>query len=89
MLKLSKNNRRFWTKPELHEEVRNKFGAYATVFCAFRLYDSQQFFDFVHMKISQFAYLHALVEPFLAKKRARRSALPSYLKLAAVLKYTF
>ena len=60
-------NRRWWVKPEL--EVRDTYGAYATVFTYFKLCDHEAFKKFLRMSVPEFAYLFSLVEPAL-KKRA-------------------
>ena len=78
------NIRRWWTKPHLKEPVRQTYGAYATIFTYFKLFDHEEFKIFTRMSVPEFAYLYHLVEPYL-RKRSRRTSLPPELRLAAVL----
>ena len=50
--------RRWWTKPQNEEHVRQSFGAYATVFSYFILYDEEEFKKFLRMSVAEFAYLY-------------------------------
>lgn len=77
--------RRWWTKPELAEEMRDRYGAYTTIFLYFKLQDEEEFYNFVGMRLESFINLLNLVQERLVK-RSRRKSLPPELRLAAVLK---
>lgn len=77
--------RRWWTKPEVAEEMRERYGAYATIFLYIKLHDEEEFYNFVGMRLVPFVNLLNLVQEILVK-RSRRRSLPPELRLAAVLK---
>ncbi|KAJ8665725.1 hypothetical protein QAD02_007387 [Eretmocerus hayati] len=78
------NRRRWWVKP--HLRMRERFGAYATIFTYFKLRDEEEFFKFTGMPLDQFKKLHRLVRHRL-RKRSPRGSLSPELKLAATLNF--
>ena len=50
VLNLKVNPRRFWIQLQLSIPVRNEFGAYATLFNAFRIFNHEQFNEFIHLR---------------------------------------
>lgn len=82
--KMKKNLRRWWVRPHLTVPIRNKYGAFSTLFEYFVLTDHNEFHKFTKMTIEHFINLHTLVEGRL-RKISFRPSLPSMLRLAAVL----
>ncbi|KAJ8672373.1 hypothetical protein QAD02_003632 [Eretmocerus hayati] len=76
--------RRWWVKP--HLKLRDRYGAYSTIFEYFKLRDEEEFFSFTGMTLNQFQRLHNLVRHRLTKYSPRGS-LSAELKLAATLNY--
>lgn len=77
--------RRWWVKPHLSKEIRQKLGAHQKLFTYFRTNDHEEFYNLTRMTVQQFDYLHELLKPIL-KKRSRREPLPTEIRIAVTLK---
>ena len=66
-----KRIRRWWVRPHLKDNLKERYGAYATIFQYFKLHDHEEFYAFVGMTVNQFDYLHRLVHPILLKRSFR------------------
>jgi len=77
--------RRWWVKPYLTTNIRQKIGAHQKLFVYFRSTDHEEFYNLTRMTVQQFDYLHELLKPLL-KKRSRREPLPTEVRTAVTLK---
>ncbi|KAJ8681705.1 hypothetical protein QAD02_017497 [Eretmocerus hayati] len=78
--------RRWWTKPHILRQVRDEFGAYATIFMYFKLNDHEEFYEFTGMTVIEFSIILNLVADDLTST-SNRPGLSPELKLAAVLNF--
>ncbi|KAJ8679231.1 hypothetical protein QAD02_015018 [Eretmocerus hayati] len=78
--------RRWWTKPHLMPEYRDRYGAYNILFTYFSLRDHEEFYLFTGMSVSQFSYILDHVRDDLTPM-SNRPGLSPELKLAAVLNF--
>lgn len=76
--------RRWWTKPHLVHRMRERYGAYQTVFMYFKLSDHEEFYSFIGMTVDEFEKINELTRPFLIKHSIRRALCPE-MRLAIVL----
>ncbi|XP_003426307.1 uncharacterized protein LOC100678940 [Nasonia vitripennis] len=81
-----KGIRRWWIKPYLHANLRDRYGAFSTLFVYFAIHSQEDFYDFLHMDLDSFIDLHELVHKKLIKKSWRTPLRPE-LRLAVVLHY--
>ena len=78
--------RRSNTKPHITEEIRNKIGAYTTLFKYFYVHNHEEFIALTRMTVDQFDLLYELIRPKLSKPYTTgRKPLSSNIKLAATL----
>lgn len=55
--------RRWWVKPLLSMDVRQKLGAHRKLFMYFRTTDHEEFYNLTRMSVQQFDYLHDMLKP--------------------------
>lgn len=77
--------RRWWVKPHLRENVRRRYGAFATLFSYFKEYDEEEYYKLLHVTVDQFNDLHKLLKSRLTKSNIRRRSIPSEIRLAMTL----
>lgn len=49
-----RNKRRFWIKPYLHPSLRDRYGAFSTLFTYFSLNSQGDFYEFLHLDLDAF-----------------------------------
>jgi len=76
--------RRWWVKPHIYTNIRQKFGAHQKLFTYFQTTD-HEFYNLTRMSVQQFDYLHDQLKPLLIK-RSRREPLPTEIRIAVTLK---